>query len=119
MFKAKKKLFKMGWKQEPSGRMDCITKDFEGGLSVWTIWAGNGLMIHVYRTAEGHAADNIPFEDEKRTFKQARAELIPVFEGIIIRNKKRWDGEIKEYEVQMRKQGYPTFVFQRSERYGV
>lgn len=112
MVKAKKILFKQGWKQSSIGRLDCIEKTF-GSVIVGTIWAGNQLLLNP-RKVGFEPNENGPYIPlTAPEIKQAIAELEPIFDKIVARNKKRWDKEIKEYEKRH------SITFTRSEKYGV
>jgi len=114
MVKAKKKLFKMGWKQSENGRLDCIEKTF-GDIIVRTIWAGHILMLNPRRVGfpenSSELESYIPLDDP--VIAEAKSELEPIFGRIVRRNKKKWDAKIKEYEKQN------NIVFIRSQKYGV
>ena len=115
MVKARKKLFKMGWKQMSNGRLDCIEKIF-GDYIIGTIWAGDQLLFNAHkvnseRDQYGNRIDYVPLNHP--VIEEAKAELRPLFDRIVKRNKKRWDKEIKEYE-----EGN-NLKFPRNERYGV
>jgi len=106
MFRARKKLFKMGWKQMDNGRLDCIEKVF-GEIKIGTIWAGDQLLLNPRKLDGGYVGLGIP------EIKQASEELQAVFDRIVRRNKKQWDKEIKEYEERH------NLTFKRNKRYGV
>jgi len=113
MVKARRKLFKMGWKQSRNGSLDCIEKEFDGIL-VSTIWAGTSLLLS---PSKANVQDKNSFEAyvplDDPSINKAKGELIPIFDGIVARNKKRWSREIEEYEE------VNNLKFKRSEKYGV
>lgn len=112
MVKARKKLFKMGWRQEASGRLDCIEKDFDG-ITVKTIWAGNQLLLSYHKTGVNPDSVEGYVDDVKPTFENVKADLEPIFEGIVRRNKKKWDAELRKYEESH------GIVYTRNKKYGV
>lgn len=112
MVKARKKLFKIGWRQEASERLDCIEKDFDG-ITVRTIWAGNHLLLSYHKTGVDPDSSEAYVDDVKPTFEKVKTDIEPIFERIVRRNKKKWNAEITEYE---RRHG---LVYTRNEKYGV
>ena len=112
MVKAKKILFKQGWKQMSNGRLDCIEKTF-GDVIIGTIWAGNSLLLNP-RKVGFEPNENGPYIPlTAPEIEQAKQELVPIFDRIVKRNKKRWDKEIKEYEKRH------NITYRRNEKYGV
>lgn len=113
MYKAKLRLNKLGWKQSSrSTRVDCIEKDFNG-ITVHTIWAGNELLLNAYKTGVDPNTLASFVRDEDEVMAQSEKDMIPIFDSIVKRNKKRWDKEIREYENRN------NCVLTRSEKYGV
>jgi hypothetical protein len=113
MVKAKPRLKKLGWKQSSrSPRLDCIEKDFNG-ITVHTIWAGDDLLLSAHKT--GFDPDTLAsfVRDEDEVMAQSEKDMIPIFDSIVKRNKKRWDKEIKQYEERN------NLTFTRSRKYGV
>ena len=114
MVKAKKKLFKIGWKQMVNGRLDCIEKTF-GNVIISTIWAGSELLLNArranYDINSGDIRAYVPLDCPE--IEQAKQELVPLFDRIVSRNKKRWDKEIKVYEKRH------SITYRRNEKYGV
>ena len=114
MVKAKKTLFKQGWKQIPIGRIDCIEKTF-GDVVISTIWAGSSLLLNARKVGYDVNSDNIkayvPLDCPE--IEQAKQELIPLFDRIVKRNKKRWSREIRTYEKRH------NITYRRNEKYGV
>jgi len=114
MVKAKKILFKQGWKQMANGRLDCIEKTF-GDVIIGTIWAGNHLLLNAHKVGYDINSNDerayVPLDCPE--IEQARKELIPLFDRIVKRNKKRWDKEIKKYEKRH------SITYRRNEKYGV
>ena len=114
MVKAKKVLFKQDWKQMANGRLDCIEKTF-GGVIISTIWAGNHLLLNARKVGYDINSSDIkayvPLDCPE--IEEAKKELIPLFDRIVKRNKRRWDKEIKEYEERR------GITFRRNEKYGV
>jgi hypothetical protein len=106
MVRARRKLFKMGWKQMENGRLDCIEKTF-GEVVVTTIWAGNALLLSFHRLDGSYVSFNDALLDK------VASELVPIFDGIVKKHKKEWDADIKEYEK------LHGIVFIRSPKYGV
>lgn len=121
MVSARKKLFKLGWKQSENGRMDCIEKVF-GEYIIQTIWAGNQLLLNAHKVDSekdqyGNRVGYVPCDNP--IFEQVKNEIQPIFDRIVKRNKKRWSKEIEEYEKREREMGDFNFVFPRNKRYGV
>ena len=111
MFKAKKQLFKLGWRQMDNGRTDCIEKTF-GDVFITTIWASNDLLLTPHKvgfdidSVESYVPLNSPIIEE------AKKEIQPIFDRIVKANKKKWLKAVEEYEKTGPKQT-------RSSRYGV
>jgi hypothetical protein len=98
MHKARPRLKKLGWNQaSTSSRMDCIEKDFDG-ITVTTIWAGSSLLLNAYKTGVDRNTLESFVHEEDEVMSKAEQDIIPIFDSIVKRNKKRWDKEIKEYE---------------------
>lgn len=116
MIKAKKKLFKMGWKQSNNDRLDCIEKDYDyDNVTVGTVWAGHSLLLIPRKLGfpensselEAYIPRNHP------VIQRVISELEPIFDRIVSRSKKKWNIEIKEYEKQH------NIIYTRSTKYGV
>jgi hypothetical protein len=114
MVKARKILFKQGWKQMQNGRIDCIEKTF-GNVVVGTIWAGDQLLLNPRKKGYSENSDSmeayVPLDAPE--IQQAINELVPIFDKIVTKNKKRWDKEIKEYEK------LNNLTFRRNKKYEV
>jgi len=111
--KAKKKLFKMGWRQMANGRLDCIEKTFDDVI-IGTIWAGSSLLLTPRKVGFAANDSNSPYIPlTAPEIELAKKDLVPIFDRIVRRNKKRWNTEIKKYEERHK------IKYRRNEKYGV
>lgn len=78
------------------GRIDCIEKDF-GEVTIGTVWAGNYLLLSPRAKGDNPVSPEhyVPLDDP--SVQDAKSELVPIFDRIVKRNKKRWLKEATEY----------------------